>query len=560
MMERSKLMGKRKYDFAGWVTKNDIRCSDGVVIRHGAFRDNDGKKVPLVWQHNHSDPTNVLGHIVLEHRDEGTYGYGYFNETDSAEHAKTMVKHGDIDSMSIGARKIKKKAQDVIHGMIYEVSLVLSGANPGAVILEHSDSFDDEYDDTSIIYTPLKLEHSEEEEDNMDTKELELEHAEKTVGDVLNTFSEEQMNALEIIVAQTIEELQGGTSVKHSVFDNEDTLEHSFNEGALLHMDFQDVMESAQKLGSLKAGIQHTAGDDQILHGITNIELLFPDAHLLDKTPQIKKDDNTGAIEILNATTKSPFSRLKTRYADFTEEEARARGYIKGAQKLEQIFSIAQRETTPQTVYKKQKLDRDDIVDITDFDVVAFINMEMDMMLREELGRAILVGDGRLVSSPDKIKEDKIRPIISDDALYTIKKEFTDEKDLAENVVLGMIDYKGSGAPTGYIDPTLLAKYRLQKGTDGRWLSGHILSNQEVASELGVSKLVPTTLMEGKGLLVVNLSDYTVGSTKGGEVTTFEDFDIDFNQHKYLIETRLCGALTKLHSAIHFKPKAPVGD
>lgn len=554
-------MSKRKYDFAGWVTKNDIKCSDGVTIRHGAFKENDGKKVPLVWQHNHNDPTNVLGHMMLEQRKDGTYGYGYFNTTDTAVHAKSMVEHGDVVSMSIGARKIKKQAQNVIHGLIYEVSLVLSGANPGALILEHSDEFDELEEDSAIIYADLQLEHSEEEEVVEKEPEVveEITHAEETVGDVLKTFSEKQMNALEIIVAQTIEETQGGETVKHSVFDNEDKLQHSTSEQTLLHMDFQEVMESAKKLGTLSEGIKHIAGDEQILHGITNIELLYPDAHNLDRVPQILKDENTGALEILNGTTKSPFSRVKTRYADFTEEEARARGYIKGAEKLEQIFSIAQRETTPQTVYKKQKLDRDDVIDITDFDVVAFINMEMDMMLREELGRAVLVGDGRLISSADKIKEDKIRPIITDDDLYTIKKTFTGVADLAESVIKGMIDYKGSGGATAYIDPLLLADYKLQKGTDGRWLSGKILSDAEVAAELGVKQVKGTTLMTGKGLVIVNLADYTMGSTKGGQVTTFEDFDIDFNQHKYLIEARTCGALTRIHSAVYFsKTEVPV--
>lgn len=572
-------MKNKDYDFAGWVTKNDIRCTDGVVIKHGAFKDNDQKKVPLVWNHNHNTPGNILGHIILHNRDEGVYGYGYFNESEEAKDAKTLIQHGDINHMSIGANKIKRQGTNVVHGRIYEVSLVLAGANPGALIedvMQHSDDDEEVPTGKVIIYTDTLIHSADSIKEHIEPNgedDLQMADKDKTIGDVLDTLSDEQMSAVEALLANVIDtdieqsdDLEGNKDTDEDPEDNplekdDETMKHNVFNGAqpandkgevLTHSEIEAVFADAIKGSTLKTSM--------LEHGITNIEMLFPDATTVAGSPFIWRDRNTAAKQIVDAIHKSPFSRVKTIIADFTEDEARARGYIKGKEKIEQVFKLLKRETTPQTVYKKQKLDRDDIVDITDFDVVAFINMEMDMMLREELGRAILVGDGRLVSSPDKIKEDKIRPIISDDDLYTIKKEFTDETDLAENVVLGMIDYKGSGAPTGYIDPTLLAKYRLQKGTDGRWLSGHILSNQEVASELGVSKLVPTTLMEGKGLLVVNLSDYTVGSTKGGEVTTFEDFDIDFNQHKYLIETRLCGALTKLHSAIHFKPKAPVGE
>lgn len=553
-------MSKKKYDFAGWVTKHDIVCSDGAVIKHDAFRGNDGAKVPLVWNHDYSDVDNVIGNIVLKHMQEGVYGYGYLNETEKGQSARIQIQHGDITAMSIGARKLKRMGQTITHGQIYEVSLVLAGANPGAFIdniIAHSDGGELNTDKT-IIYSDDMIIHSadslpeEEEEDEKVEEELDLDekveeegeglqHAdEQTVGTIINNMSQTQRNAVEILVGSIVDkyELGDDEDMKHNVFLGKD------EEEVVTHSDKEAIFTDARKLGSLKEAI--------LQHGITNIELLFPEAKNLDPAPHIFRDTRTGAQAIVAATRKSPFSRIRTTWADFTTEEARARGYIKGKEKVEQVFEVAKRETLPQTIYKKQKLDRDDIIDITDFDVVAYINTEMRFMLVEELGRAILVGDGRTVGSDDKIKEDKIRPVISDDDFYTLKKTYTDATQFTEAVVKGMAEYKGTGAPVMYIDPALLADVKLLKGSDGRWLSGKIPTDAELAQQFGVSRIQETTFMKDKGALVVNLGDYTVGSTKGGEVTTFDDFDIDYNQYKYLIETRLSGALTIPHAAIHF--------
>lgn len=541
-------MSDKKYDFAGWVTKHDTLCSDGVVIKHDAFRDNDGQRVPLVWNHNYTDASNVLGHVVLQHRKEGVYGFGYLNDSDSALHAKEMVRHGDVSAMSIGARKLKKMGQSITHGLIYEVSLVLAGANPGAYIehvMTHSDEGEVE-SDKAVIFTDMII-HSADtlpeddlEEDEMFEEETDLQHADDdvTIGDVLGTLDDAQMEAVTALIANLIEE-DGDEEMKQNVFAGQ-----TEDLDVLTHSDQVEIFNDAKKLGSLRESI--------LQHGITNIEMLFPEAHNMNPEPTIYRDTNTGAAEIVAAISKSPFSRIRTQWADFTAEEARARGYIKGKEKLEQIFPVAKRETTPQTIYKKQKLDRDDIIDITDFDVVAFINKEMRFMIIEEMARAALVGDGRLISDDSKIKEDKIRPIISDDDFYTLKKTYPDAAGFMEAVIKGMADYKGSGAPTMFIDPTLLADVKLLKGTDGRWLAGHIPTNMELAAQFGLSSIKETTFMKGKGALVVNLKDYTFGSTKGGQLTTFDDFDIDFNQYKYLIETRLSGALTLPHAAIHF--------
>ena len=542
-------MPKEKYDFAGWVTKNDTRCSDGVVIKHGAFKDNDQKTVPLVWNHNHSEPTNVLGHVMLHNDEKGVYGYGYFNETDEAKHAKELIKHGDISAMSIGANRIKKQGQNVIHGMIYEVSLVLRGANPGALIetvMAHSD--DSVETDKAIIYTG-NLIHSAD--DILEQQEEEVQHmAEKTIGDILATLDEEQMSAVEALIANVIEDDisqnddEGGEDdMKHNVFNGPVQ-----EEGVLTHSDIQAVFDDAKKMGSLKEAM--------LEHSITNIEYLFPDAQVVSGAPFIYKDQRTSTELIMNAIHKSPFSRVKTIIADLTAETARARGYIKGAEKFEQVFSLLTRSTDPQTIYKKQKLDRDDIVDITDFDVVGFVGKEMKMMLLEEVARAVLVGDGRNIASPDKIKADKIRPIISDNDLYTIKRDVKTVGgkvtiDVIPAIIKALAEYEGSGTPTMYCHPALVADLRLLTAVDGRFLFGDIPTKEAIAARLGVSSIVETTFMSNKAALFVNLNDYTLGSTKGGEVTNFEDFDIDFNQYKYLIETRLSGALTIPKSAIY---------
>ena len=555
-------MGKVKgYDFAGWVTKNDIRCADGVVIKHGAFKDNDQKQVPLVWNHNHSAPNNVLGHVLLHNMDGGVYGYGFFNDGSEAKDAKELISHGDINAMSIGANRIRKVGEDVVHGRIYEVSLVLSGANPGALI-EDVIAHSEDGTSTAVIYTG-RLIHSAEDEVISHADEED----EKTIGDVLDTLSDEQMDAVEALIASVLEDdddeedeieqtdikHKGADHMKNNVFnskntnDQGDTLQHSELQAA--------VLADAPKLGSLK--------ESMLQHGITNIEILFPDAQAVSGAPFLYKDKRTAGAEIVAACRKSPFSRVKTIIADLTADTARARGYIKGNEKLEQVFDILTRSTTPQTIYKKQKLDRDDLIDITEYSVVNFINMEMKMMLIEELGRAIMVGDGRAVQSADKIKAANIRPIITDDALYCIKKTVktvggVNDVTIVESVIKGMGEFEGTGTPTMYCHPAMVADLRLLRADDGRFLFGDIPSKEAIATRLGVAAIVESTFFGTDEFVLVNLADYTLGATKGGEVTTFNDFDIDYNQEKYLIETRVSGALTIPKSAIYFKVVAAV--
>ena len=569
---------KLKYDFAGWVTKNDIRCSDGVTIKHDAFRDNDGQKVPLVWNHDYNSPNNVLGHVVLHNQPKGVYGYGFFNDTEEARNAKELVKHGDISSMSIGARRIKRSGHDVIHGMIYEVSLVLSGANPGAMIetvVAHSDLNEGE---EAIVYTGTlihsaddilidkSLEHSDKEkvkvededkskdEDKGKEEDKELSKG-KTIGDILESMTEEQQEAVYALLGMVATGVDEDEDEKG---DDETMKQNVFNKGTgseeeTLKHNMQEVLKFAQhhKVSSLKDVI--VENEDTLTHGINSIEMLFPDAaqSTNGNVPILYKDTNTAWERILNAVTKSPFSRVKTTIADLTEDEARAKGYIKGNMKKEEFFSLIKRITSPTTVYKKQKLDRDDVVDITDFDVVSFMNTEMQLMLKEEIARAILVGDGRDFSDDDKIDEQHIRPVVGDHEFFTIHKAFASADKFIESVILAMAEYKGSGLPDMYIDPTLLAQVKLLKGTDGRFLFGDIPSDAAIATRLGLKEIIPSTFMTGKGAVIVNLRDYTLGATKGGQITNFDDFDIDFNQYKYLIETRLSGALTVPKSAIH---------
>lgn len=564
----------KDYDFAGWVTKNDILCADGVVIKHDAFKHNDGEKVPLVWNHDYNNPTNVLGHIVLKNMDQGVYGYGFFNTTQEAENAKEMVKHGDISSMSIGARKIKRNGNDVIHGKIYEVSLVLSGANPGAMIetvVKHSDDGDQESEE-GIIYTGnlihsaddvIMHEESEETEKVDDEKGKETKKDEETIGDVVDTMNDKQKEALYALIGMAVEgtDAEEGDNtkedekVKHNVFNNEEStnqeevLVHSLNHA----LDFAKENEI-----TLKEAMSYMADNDEsdtLQHGINSIDMLFPEAKRIGgNEPQLIRNQHTAYQTILNGVKKSPFSRVKSLWADLTEDEARAKGYITGNFKKEEFFSLIKRETYPTTIYKKQKLDRDDIVDITDFNVVNFLNKEMRFMLEEEIARAILVGDGRDVGDEDKINEDRIIPIIKDNEFFTIRETFTDETDFTETVLKSKPKYRGSGAPMMFIDPNLLVDIKLQKGTDGRYLNGRMMTDKEIATECGVSRIVESTWMEGKGAIVVNLSDYQVGTNKGGQITNFDDFDIDFNQYKYLTETRLSGALVQPKSAFHFAP------
>ena len=567
---------KKKFDFAGWVTKNDIRCADGITIKHGAFKDNDQMTVPLVWNHNSSIPSNVLGHMILHNKPEGVYGYGFFNESDYAETAKGLVHHGDISAMSIAANKLKKMGQDVIHGMIYEVSLVLAGANPGALIedvIRHSDSGEELATDRVIIHTAIELEHAEEGEIEIGGQS---QMAEKTIGDIMDTMNEEQTQAVEALLAAAIESSEednaeaieqgikdadalkhsqeGGELMKNNVFEQKATNELKTNDGTVItHALLGTVLADAQKAGSLKEAM--------LEHGINSIDMLFPEADMSTNgnTPIIYRDPNTQYDKILSGVTKSPFAKVRTLLADLTEEEARAKGYIKGNFKKEEFFSLIKRKTSPGTIYKKQKLDRDDIIDITDFDVVQFMSHEMRFMLEEEIARAILVGDGRDVSSDDKIDEDTIRPIITDNEFFTIQAQYASAAAFVEAVILAMADYRGSGLPTLYINHTLLSQVKLLKGTDGRYLTGSIPSNADLATQMGIGGILPTSLMGAGQAVLVNLRDYQLGATKGGQITNFDDFDIDYNQYKYLIETRLSGALTLPKSAINFNTVAVTG-
>ena len=584
-------MATNDYDFAGWVTKNDLLCSDGVVIKHNAFAGNDGAKVPLVWEHVHDDPTNVLGHVILHNRDKGVYGYGYFNGTDQAQHAKNLIEHGDISSMSIAANKIQKQGQDVVHGNIFEVSLVLAGANPGALI-EPLMAHGQESNEEAVIHTGNLL-HAADDVEGMDTNKGP--QIDKTVLDnltpaqqeaigkllaaaessaALDNLTDDQQAAVEAMLENAYDEAdnqpeqkpqpnqdsdnkptppannnqnpddkkEGEDTMKHNVFSGEDK-----EQTTLTHSQLNELVSSAINEKS-------TLKDAMLEHSITNIETLFPEVHDTNMPPAFVRQSNTNADAIVNAAGKSPFSRVRSRFANLTEDEARARGYIKGKEKKEQVFGMLKRETFPQTVYKKQKLDRDDIVDITDFDVVSWINQEMKFMLTEEIARAVLVGDGRDSSSDDKIQEDHIRPIVSDADFFTMKATAKDTGlGLLESVTKSMAEYQGSGTPSMYINPLTLAAIKLTVDGQGRFLYGNggFPTDQNIAAMFNVKEVVATSYVPQNAVLIVNLSDYQLGSTKGGEVTTFDDFDIDFNQYKYLIETRLSGALVQPHSALY---------
>lgn len=579
-------MTKKKFDFAGWVTKHDIKCSDGITIKHGAFSEMDGKKVPLVWNHNYDTPGNVLGHVLLQSKPEGVYGYGFFNDSDEGQKTKKSVLHGDIEAMSIGARKLTKAGMDVIKGAIYEVSLVLAGANPGAIIDQTSIVHSEEDPDLileAIVYTDNIIQHFEGETEDDDTTkgqngdkgELDqvidelLKHGatDETIGDVIATMDDKQKDAVYSLLGMVAniennEDGKEGEQMKHNAFQdkNEDIIKHG-----VLKQGVNDVLKQFANGGvgklsdALKAFV--TENKDVLTHGVNDIEMLFPEAdHSTNgNVPLIYKDPNTASEKILSKVHKSPFSRIKTTIIDLTEDEARAKGYIKGNFKKEEFFSLMKRRTGPTTIYKKQKLDRDDVIDITDFSIVAFMNMEMRMMLKEEIARALLIGDGREFDDEDKIDETCIRPILTEHDFFTIKKNFTNAAGFVEAVMLAKKEYRGSGMPDMFIDPSVLISVKLLKGTDGRYLTGSIPSNAELCSIMGLGEIIESSFMEGKGALIVNLRDYSLGSNRGGEITNFEDFDIDFNQHKYLIETRLSGALTLPKSAIHMKPGNSAG-
>ena len=604
-------MAREKYDFSGWATRNDLKCSDGRTIRRDAFKDCDGMTVPLVWQHQHNEPANVLGHALLENRPEGVYTYGTFNHTPAGKNAKLLVEHGDVNALSIYANQLKQKGGDVLHGAIREVSLVIAGANPGAFIdfpvIEHSGEEDPS---EAIIYTgeylqthslsheevdelveELLEEEPEDEETVDDTEEgeeemAEMEHAEseRTVQDVIDSMTEEQKKVMYYMVGQALEEKgdvehsddeEGENVMKYNVFEN-----YERETETLSHADMDLIISDAKRFGSLKESFlqhQEEMGIDNILYhstttydrfanddsyGIGNIDYLFPEAKNLNMPPEWIKRNNEWVSVVMGGVHHTPFSRIKSMFANITEEDARAKGYITGKMKKEEFFGLIKRTTTPTTVYKKQKLDRDDVIDITDFDVVAWLKSEMRMMLDEELARAYLLGDGRDASSEDKINPLNIRPIVEDEDLFTIKRTVSianeaDIKNFIKTIIRTRKYYKGSGSPIFFTTEDVLTEMLLLEDQ-----IGHPLYADEAAlcKKLRVSRIVPVEVMEnatttdGKPVygIIVNLKDYNVGADKGGSINMFDDFDIDYNQMKYLIETRCSGALIKPFSAMAF--------
>ena len=638
---------REKYDFSGWATKNDLRCSDGRTIRKDAFKNNDGQTVPLVWNHDHNDPMNVLGHALLENRDEGVYAYCTFNDTAAGNNARQLVRHGDVTALSIYANQLKQHGGDVIHGAIREVSLVLAGANPGAFIdavLEHGELSED----SAIIYTgesislehtvtsdgsqnynaasepaeeaepekapaPQKpnrkrrqtaeaeLEHADDEGESMEDESIqdvfntlddkqkdavyamigmalddaqhsdeyseELSHADddedETVQDVFDTLTDKQKTVVYAIIGQALESAdegedendEGDTTVKHNIFDTDTQNTDNY----ISHSELNSILDEAKRGGSLREAF--------LSHGIEDIEYLFPDAKNLTDTPEFINQPDEWVSKVMNGTRHTPFARIKTLFADITEDDARAKGYIKGHRKVEEVFNLLKRVTLPTTVYKKQKLDRDDIIDITDFDVVNWLKTEMRGKLNEELARAFLIGDGRNGASEDKINEQNIRPIWTDDELFTIKKAVsiasnaTDDaraKAFIRAAIKARKNYRGSGTPTLFCTEDILTDCLLMEDNTGRVVYD---SEAKLATALRVKEIVTVPPMEGSMReedgktyalmgLIVNLQDYNVGADKGGAVNMFDDFDIDYNQMKYLIETRCSAALVKPFSAI----------
>ena len=578
------------YDFCGWATRNDLRCADGLTIRKDAFKENDGMTVPMVWNHDHNDPSNVLGHAYLENRPEGVYTYGTFNDTEAGQDARILVNHGDVNSLSIWANRLQKNGSDVLHGMIREVSLVLAGANPGAYI-ETVVAHGDDSGESAIIYSGDELElHHAEEEKEKDMKEEEIRHAgeeaeapaeekpetnERTVKDVFDEFTDEQKKVVYALIAAAVEEAESGDedeeedeeseekeedkTVKHNVFDNETKPETE----VLSHSEMEAIMTESKRNGSLK--------DTVLQHGITNIGNLFPEVRPASNVPETLSRRMDWVDTVINGVHKTPFSRVKSWYVDITADTARAKGYVKGRQKVEEVIAALKRSTLPTTVYKLQKLDRDDVIDITDFDVVAWIKKEMWTMLDEEIARAILVGDGRSSDHNDKINELSIRPIWKDDDVYTIKQRVTygnnptaDDKAKAfiQAAVRSRKNYEGAGNPVLFTTEDVLTDCLLMEDKQGRVIYDTM---DKLTTALRVSKIVTSPVLENltrtftennesvtTALLgiIVNLADYNVGADKGGEVNLFDDFDINYNKQEYLIETRCSGALVKPHSAI----------
>lgn len=591
---------KSDYDFSGWATRNDITCADGLTIRQDAFKDCDGKEVPLVYMHDHENVDNVLGHALLENRENGVYCYGKFNDdTDQGMKAKALVAHGDITSLSIYANQLVKRGTDVLHGAIREVSLVLAGANPGATIdfpvLQHSDgTYSDPIEDEAIISYKQPLAMSDELSHFFDDEEDEyIEHAEDeeveveeesgdepTVQEVMDTLDEDQNKLLEGMMALAYDQgyedasngeesaedeeeisqsdMNGGNEIMHkNVFEKEDNtvLQHGIDT-----VTASAILSEAKESGS-------SLKNASLSHGIEQIDWLFPEAKAASATPEWIKRDTGWVQGVLNGVHHTPYSRIKSHFADIREDEARARGYIKDEYKKEEVFSLLKRTTSPQTIYKKQKLDRDDIIDITDFDVVAWIKAEMRMMLDEEIARAIMIGDGRLASSDDKINEQHVRPIWKDDDLYSVKVKVTyaagaDDNAKAQANIKALIKnrklYKGSGNPKFYTTEDVLADMLLITDTTGRFIYESV---QNLANKLRVSEIVTVPVFDNQTRtsggttlqllgIMVNLADYNVGADKGGAVNMFDDFDIDYNKETYLIETRISGALTVPFSAL----------
>lgn len=595
----SKLSHSENFDFGGYVTKSNLKCSDGRVIGSNAFDGDDGKTVPLVWGHLRDSPDCVLGHAVLEKRDDGVYGYCKFNNTDSAQTAKELVKNGDITAMSIYANHLKQQGSNVTHGVIREVSLVYAPANPGAMIdnisITHGDGYEEMIPEEAIIHTGIRLDADDITLDIYESgpdDDDELKHEDDDSGDdsgddkaatakeVFESLTNDQKALFYAMVGQALEEGgadedlkqsdndEGGNDMGHNIFDGASNGTPSLSHETKATI-AADVFKNAERIGSLKAAVADAMSEGGIIlqHGITDIESLFPEPKLLNNPPEFWGAPDAWVNDVWNGVKKTPFSRIKSQFADLTQEEARAKGYIKGSRKTEEQFSLLKRVTTPQMVYKKQSLDRQDIIDITDFDVVMWMKGEMRMKLQEELSRAILIGDGRLESDEDKIHDANIRSILNEDPFYSLKYVVDlaggDSTDRANAIIDGaayaMIDYKGSGSPTAFMSPHTLADMKVAKDKNGRRLYSGV---SEIASALGVGRIVEVPLMkdqtrtDDKGktfkplAIIVNLSDYSVGSNKGGETTMFDDFDIHYNKYYYLIETYCSGALTKPASAI----------
>lgn len=583
----------RDCSFSGWATRNNLTCGDGRVIRKDAFKDNDGKKVSLVWNHEHNDPLAVLGHAFLENREDGVYAYGYFNDSEAGQAAEKLVHNGDVSSLSIWANKLKQNTlpngcKEVVHGEIRELSLVLAGANPGAYIdcvMAHSDDADEDsiselyagYNENIVIHSA----ESNKKEENEMADDVKKTEGEETVEDVFNTLTEKQKTVVYAMIGQIMEDngindddddenndemghSEGDDYMKRNVFDNDEQQDE-----VLSHAAMETIIGDAKRFGSLKESFLAHADE----YGIEQIDYLFPEAKTLNNPPEFIKRDTGWVSTVMGAVHHTPFSRIKSVFANITEDEARAKGYIKGNLKKEEVFSLLKRTTTPTTIYKKQKLDRDDVIDITDFDVVAWLKSEMRVMLDEEIARAILIGDGRLSSSDDKINESNIRPVVSDSELYTIRQKVsvatnaTDDdkaKAMIKSAVKARKNYKGSGNPTFYTTEDWLTNALLLEDTQGHRL---YKNDADVAAAMRVSKIVTVPVMEGvKGPeggdligIIVNLADYNVGADKGGAVNMFDDFDIDYNQQKYLIETRCSGALVKPYSAIELELDVAAG-